>query len=85
MNSLLDTYEVVDLINTKMSQESIQSKNANTLEEKQMSKYLKGKFVEGLFVFISISIHKDDKLIVKSLYKIYHRLYQQKTYIQGNN
>lgn len=62
MNSLLDTYEVVDLINTKMSQESIQSKNANTLEEKQISKYLNGKIVEGLFVFISISIHKDDKL-----------------------
>ncbi|VDI82498.1 Hypothetical predicted protein [Mytilus galloprovincialis] len=40
MNSLLDTYEVVDLINTKMSQDSIQSKNANTLEEKQISKYL---------------------------------------------
>ncbi|XP_052088244.1 ATP-dependent RNA helicase DHX58-like [Mytilus californianus] len=40
MNSLLDTHAVVDLITRKSSQESIQSKNANTIEEQEISKYL---------------------------------------------
>ncbi|XP_063405225.1 ATP-dependent RNA helicase DHX58-like isoform X1 [Mytilus trossulus] len=40
MNSLLDTQAVVDLITSRSSEESIQSQNANTTEERDNMKYL---------------------------------------------
>ncbi|CAC5370896.1 DDX58 [Mytilus coruscus] len=40
MNSLLDKQAVVDLITAKSSDESIQSQNANTIEERDILKYL---------------------------------------------
>ncbi|VDI14638.1 ATP-dependent RNA helicase DDX58 [Mytilus galloprovincialis] len=40
MNSLLDTQAVVDLITSRSSEESIQSQNANTIEERDILKYL---------------------------------------------
>lgn len=43
MNSLLDTQAVVDLITAKSSGESIQSQNANTIEERDILKYLEGE------------------------------------------
>lgn len=47
MNSLLDTQAVVDLITSRSSEESIQSQNANTIEESDILKYLEGELWIG--------------------------------------
>lgn len=54
MNSLLDTQAVVDLITSRSSEESIQSQNANTIEERDILKYLEGELWFGYEVLSHI-------------------------------